>query len=78
VNRRIPLTLALAGLLLGACSGSCGADRDLQGCKQACEKLGVVPGGRVCETMCTKDCDELANTYGISKTVCRRMQAGEL
>lgn len=78
MGARMLTTLGLALLLLGGCGGGCGSDRDLAACKKGCDKLGVVPGGRVCNTMCTEDCDDLAEDYGVSEEQCRRLQAGEL
>ncbi|MFW5920427.1 MAG: hypothetical protein ACOCUS_01205 [Polyangiales bacterium] len=78
VGARILTAIGLALLLLGGCGGGCGSDGDLEGCRKGCEKLGLVPGGRMCDTVCTTDCDELVETYGMNDETCRRLQAGEL
>lgn len=72
---RVAIPTAL--LLLSSLSG-CGDASDVAACRQSCESLGLASEGQPCETMCTGDCDELADTYGVEVATCRRLQAGEL
>ena len=73
-----PAGLVLAAALLLALAAGCGDASDVAGCRQSCEALGLAPGSRPCETMCTGDCEELAETYGVEVATCEQLQAGEL
>lgn len=71
------LLVAAAVLVLGVLAG-CGDASDVAACRQSCGSLGLASDGQPCETMCTGDCEELAETYAVEVATCERLQAGEL
>ena len=59
---RIAFVLALAG---------CG-DPDTTACVALCQNFTAEPA--LCQTMCTRSCDELRRSFGIAEDTCRQMQ----
>ena len=61
--------ISAALLLLVACGPSAE-------CQRSCDGFGISDPER-CAELCTRDCEELAETYGVSVERCEQIQAGE-
>ncbi len=48
---------------------------EVTACVARCQ--GVLSEPTMCQTMCTRSCPELRQTFGLSEEVCRKMQAND-
>jgi hypothetical protein len=66
---RMRLGLVL-GLLLSGCTSP-----EVTACVARCQSATADPA--TCQTLCTRSCDELQRTFGVSEASCRQLQSGE-
>ncbi len=48
---------------------------EVTACVARCQ--GVLSEPMMCQTMCTRSCPELRQSFGVSEEVCRKMQASD-